>query len=308
MRRAFAVSLLALLVALPLFLCGCPNSDIPIDESRPDYKVGYQSGYDQGYQQGQVDRQSGLERDDTPPVTQGHTTKDYRAGFSKGYLNGYDRGYIADRDKGIDTTDSEYVRGYEDGFNDGASRGYFDCLDGKEQDPGGYQYQDFYNKHYKAGYTETFDIGYANGYNYAKASPDAEEMPVDWYAWYKGEDTRLLSDIEDGQTADSFEGLGGWYRCRASFDPHYIYELYINEAQNHYTLEMYPEGGFVIVFYEEGTCQIDEVVSTITGTPDELDKDRPDELPEVLVFDIECKKTNGSITFRLVDNRGETWE
>lgn len=308
MKRIFAVSLLSLLVILPLCICGCPESDIPVDESCPDYKTGYQSGYDQGYQQGQTDRQSGQGRNDTPPATQGDTTKDYRVGFSKGYLDGYDRGYVADRDEGIDTTDSEYIRGYKAGFNDGAMRGYYDCLDGKEQDPGDYQYQGFYNKHYKAGYTEAFDVGYANGYSYAKSSPDAEDMPVDWYAWYKGEDTRLLSDIVDDQTANSFEGLGGWYRCRASFDPHYIYELFINEEHNHYSLEMYPEGGFVIVFDEEGTCQIDEVAFTIACTPDELDKDRPDELPEVLVFDVEFKKTNGSTTYRLVDNRGETWE
>jgi hypothetical protein len=315
MKKTIGVLLLALTTLLSLMLYGCsssaksPWSSSDADPLSESYQAGYQSGYNSGLLTGELDKQRGRGWNDTVPVPQGDYDNDYMTGFADGYKEGYGKGFNVDPSQ-----DPEYAEGYRDGFNKAAEMGYNDYVDGNVQERDFSYYGNQSSMRYHDGYIKGAEAGYTYGVERAK---NGEGMTKDWYGEYlAGEETSSSDEKEwyedewDVGEESKFvlDNLGGLYECDAGFDPHYTYHLIISPDYKTYKLSMDVKGGTVLVFREEGTCEFDLGNMTLSLTPDELHKDRPDELPTNPTFKVKAVKPNGTHVIQLIDEDGKIWE
>ena len=318
MKKAVGITLLALLVLLPLCLCGCPEekpsgpSTADVDPLSTSYQSGYRAGFDTGYTAGGFDRDRQREKNTTQPTPQGDHDDDYLVGFSDGYIEGYDKGYSGEK---ID--EPEYQRGYERGFDQGADLAFSDYKRGTVNE-GAVIFTVLGNSYYRRGFAR----GSKDGYEYGmERAMKGYRWSDDWYAdytageesgsdggkeWYEDDDEE--SQDEDAEKAAVLDHLDGLYQCEAEFDPHYTYSLIIKKDHTQFEMDMVPKGGYVVVFKETGRCEVDEGGMALTLFPSQLHEDRPDELPTNPTYKIRIDSSDGSYSIELVDEAGKVWD
>ncbi|MDY6795106.1 MAG: hypothetical protein SWK76_07480 [Actinomycetota bacterium] len=211
-----------------------------------------------------------------------------------------------------DVNHPDFQQGEKAGDINGYDQGRLDAYNGLDYNSTPPGSDKVHSDSYNAGYAYGYRDGYMRGFNEVDLSKgQVTDVPSDTSVggesrkeWWEGDD-----EDQDGEGAKTvLDDLDGFYQCDAGFDPHYTYSLYIQDNHTTYKMDMVPKGGYVVVFQEEGTCEVDAGGKNLTLTPKKLHEKRPDELPTCPTFRVEYDNNNGSYWIMLVDEDGKVWE
>jgi hypothetical protein len=307
MSKTTRVLIPAALLCAFLTVYGCTEQEkkVDVDALSASYQKGYQEGYDTGYLQGDFDYERNNERDNTPPMPQGDYDRNYRTGFSDGYLEGYDKGWGAKL-----ATNPLYKKGYSDGFSYGADKGYMDYMK-DEASPGfNVEVSGQVYKNYRIGYEKGAEDGYRYGVEQAR---NGKSPPQDWYADYaagsdrEGGGESAQSGSESSSTSKELSDyVPGGYTHDSWADDHFEYNLSIF-GDFRFEMSLYPKGGQVVNYVEEGRCEVNNAAATLTFNPSEIYGERPAELELDRPWKIELEYEGDFVLVILIDGNGNKW-